>query len=125
MKKLFLTGCLGLLIFSCSKKENTPIDASSSETTVISESAKNNLSGDQIMETLDCSACHSANEKMIGPSYQEIAEKYSDKDIELLASKIIEGGSGVWGNVPMAAHPQVSKEDAKKMVEYILTLKKK
>jgi cytochrome c len=50
---------------------------------------------------------------MIGPSYQEIAAKYSEKDIELLASKIIEGGSGVWGGVPMAAHPQVSKEDAK------------
>ncbi|GAA4162318.1 hypothetical protein GCM10022217_29530 [Chryseobacterium ginsenosidimutans] len=125
MKKLFLTGLLSLLIFSCSKKENTPIDATSSETTTISEPAKNNLSGDQIIETLDCSGCHSANEKMTGPSYQEIADKYSDKDIELLASKIIEGGSGVWGSVPMSAHPQVSKEDAKKMVEYILTLKKK
>jgi len=124
MKKLFLTGCLGLLFFSCSKKENTPVDANSSETTVISEPAKNNLPGDQIIETQDCSACHSVNERMIGPSYKEIAEKYSDKDIEILASKIIEGGSGVWGNVPMSAHPQVSKEDAKKMVEYILSQKK-
>lgn len=125
MKKLFLTGCFGLLIFSCSKKENTPVDVTSSETTTISESAKSKLTGDQIIETLDCSGCHAVNEKMVGPSYQEIAGKYSDKDIELLASKIIEGGSGVWGGVPMSAHPQVSKEDAKKMVEYILTLKKK
>lgn len=124
MKKLFLTGCLGLLILSCSKKENTPIE-STSETPAVSEPAKSNLSGDQIIETLDCSGCHSVNERMIGPSYQEIAAKYSDKDIELLASKIIEGGSGVWGGVPMAPHPQVSKEDAKKMVEYILTQKKK
>ncbi|MDQ0594744.1 cytochrome c [Chryseobacterium ginsenosidimutans] len=124
MKKLFLTGCLGLLFFSCSKKENKPVDANSSETTAISESPKNNLSGDQVIETQDCSACHSVNEKMIGPSYQEIAEKYSNKDVEMLASKIIEGGSGVWGNVPMSAHPQVSKEDAKKMVEYILSQKK-
>jgi len=124
MKKLFLTGCLGLLIFSCSKKENTPIDANSSETTTISESAKSNLSGDQIIETLDCSGCHAVNVKMVGPSYHEIAGKYSDKDVELLASKIIEGGSGVWGNVPMSAHPQVSKEDATKMVKYILSQKK-
>ncbi len=124
MKKLFLTGSLVLLIFSCSKKENTPIDANSSETTVVSEPAKSNLSGDQIIETLDCSGCHAVNEKMVGPSYQEIAAKYSDKDIELLASKIIEGGSGVWGSVPMSAHPQVSKEDAKKMVKYILSQKK-
>ena len=124
MKKLFLTGCLGLLVLSCSKKENTPIEATSSENSTVSEPAKNNLSGDQIIETMDCSACHSVNERMIGPSYQEIAGKYSDKDIELLASKIIEGGSGVWGSVPMSAHPQVSKEDAKKMVKYILSQKK-
>ncbi|WP_415326543.1 c-type cytochrome [Chryseobacterium sp. MMS23-Vi53] len=125
MKKLFLAGCVSLFALSCSKKENTPVDASSSETTVVSDKANANLSGDQIIETLDCSGCHSVNERMIGPSYQEIAEKYSDKDIELLASKIIEGGSGVWGGVPMSAHPQVSKEDAKKMVEYILNQKKK
>ncbi|MGG1923336.1 MULTISPECIES: c-type cytochrome [Chryseobacterium] len=124
MKKILLAGTLGLMIISCSKKENTAEVASSSETTAVSEPAQSNLSGDQIMETLDCSGCHSVNERMIGPSYQEIAGKYSEKDTELLASKIIEGGSGVWGNVPMAAHPQVSKEDAKKMVEYILSQKK-
>lgn len=125
MKKLFLAGCAGFLILSCSQKENTPVDAGSPETTSVSEPVKTNLSGDQIIETLDCSGCHAVNERMIGPSYQEIADKYSEKDIELLASKIIDGGSGVWGNVPMQPHPQVSKEDVKKMVEYILTLKKK
>ncbi|WP_347219072.1 c-type cytochrome [Chryseobacterium sp.] len=123
MKNLFLAGTLGLLIFSCSKKENTT-EVASSDGAPVSAPAQSNLSGDQIMETLDCSGCHSVNERMIGPSYQEIAAKYSGKDIELLASKIIEGGSGVWGGVPMAAHPQVSKEDAKKMVEYILSQKK-
>ncbi|OCA78665.1 cytochrome C [Chryseobacterium contaminans] len=123
MKNLFLAGTLGLLIFSCSKKENTT-EVASSDAAPVSAPAQSNLSGDQIMETLDCSGCHSVNERMIGPSYQEIAAKYTDKDIELLASKIIEGGSGVWGGVPMAAHPQVSKEDAKKMVEYILSQKK-
>lgn len=123
MKKILLAGIVGLTIISCSKKENTAEVASSSETTAVSEPAPS-LSGNQIMETLDCSGCHSVNERMIGPSYQEIAGKYSEKDTELLASKIIEGGSGVWGSVPMAAHPQVSKEDAKKMVEYILSQKK-
>ncbi|WP_345989599.1 c-type cytochrome [Chryseobacterium sp. Chry.R1] len=124
MKKLFLTGCIGFFILSCSKKENTPVDTPSSETTAASEPAKTNLSGSQIIETLDCTGCHTVNERMIGPSYQEIADKYSEKDIEMLASKIIEGGSGVWGSVPMQPHPQVSKEDAKKMVEYILSQKK-
>ncbi|MDH5034183.1 MULTISPECIES: c-type cytochrome [Chryseobacterium] len=124
MKKILLAGTLGLMIISCSKKENTAEAASSSETAVVSEPVQSKLSGDQIIETLDCSGCHSVNERMIGPSYKEIAGKYTEKDTELLASKIIEGGSGVWGSVPMAAHPQVSKEDAKKMVEYILSQKK-
>lgn len=124
MKKILLAGTLGLMIISCSKKENTAEAASSSETAVVSEPVQSKLSGDQIIETLDCSGCHSVNERMIGPSYKEIAGKYTEKDTELLASKIIEGGSGVRGSVPMAAHPQVSKEDAKKMVEYILSQKK-
>lgn len=125
MRKLFFTGIIGLYMISCSQKENVPVDTASSVKTVDAESAKSSLSGDQIIESLDCSGCHAVNERMIGPSYQEIADKYSEKDSELLASKIIEGGSGVWGGVPMSPHPQVSKEEAKKMVEYILTLKKK
>lgn len=124
MRKLFLTGITGLFLLSCSQKENVPVDTVSSEKTEVTD-VSSSLTGDQIIESLDCSGCHSVNEKMIGPSYQEIADKYSEKDIELLASKIIEGGSGVWGGVPMSPHPQVSKEEAKKMVEYILTLKKK
>jgi len=124
MKKFILAGSIGLLIFSCSKKENTAVESTPSETQSVSKPETSNLSGDQIIETLDCSGCHAASERMIGPSYKEIAEKYSEKDIDLLASKIIEGGSGVWGSVPMAAHPQVSQEDAKKMVAYILSQKK-
>ncbi|KAA0130720.1 c-type cytochrome [Chryseobacterium sp. SN22] len=123
MKNLFLAGCMTMLMFSCSKKE-TPSADSGSEMASAPDPGKSNLSGDQIIETLDCSGCHAVNEKMIGPSYQQIADKYSEKDTELLASKIIEGGSGVWGGVPMSPHPQVSKEDAKKMVQYILSLKK-
>lgn len=125
MKKLFLAVSLGLLVFSCSKKDHVPVDSTSSETASMTKSVGKSLSGDRIIEALDCSGCHSVNGRMVGPSYQEIADKYSYQDTEMLASKIIEGGSGVWGNVPMAAHPQVSKEDAKKMMEYILSLKKK
>ncbi|WP_374460352.1 c-type cytochrome [Chryseobacterium taeanense] len=124
MRKLFLTVFIGISILSCSKKEGTPVENTSTEKVSGTESASTYLSGEQLVGSLDCSGCHSVSEKMIGPSYQEIAGKYSDKDIELLASKIIEGGSGVWGNVPMTPHTQVSKDEAKKMVEYILRQKK-
>ncbi len=120
MKKLFFTGAISLLAFSCSKKENSEIKPSSEGSAPIATS----VSGQSLIEASDCMSCHNTSERMIGPSYQEIAGKYSDKDIEMLASKIIEGGSGVWGNVPMQPHPQVSKADAKKMVEYILKQKK-
>lgn len=123
MKNLFLAGGMAMLMFSCSKKE-TPSADPGSGTVSASEPGKSSLSGDQLIQTLDCSGCHAVNERMIGPSYQEIADKYSEKDTELLAFKIIEGGSGVWGGVPMSPHPHVSKEDAKKMVQYILSLKK-
>ena len=122
MKKLVLAGCLGMLMFSCTKKEQASVSETSAEPVAATNA---HLSGDQIIETLDCSGCHSISERMIGPSYQEIADKYSKKDIDALAAKIIEGGSGVWGSVPMQPHSQVSKEDAKKMVSYILSLKKK
>ncbi|WP_294243886.1 c-type cytochrome [uncultured Chryseobacterium sp.] len=124
MKKFFLAGSLVLLVFSCSKKE-TPVESSPSPgTSDARNTSAGHLSGEQMIETLDCSGCHSITEKMVGPSYREIAAKYTDKDTELLASKIIEGGSGVWGNVPMPAHPQISKEDAGKIVQYIVSLKK-
>lgn len=122
MKKLILTGIISLFAFSCSKKETSQVQPENSDkipTPVVA-----NVSGQTLIETSDCMACHHISEKMIGPSYKEIAAKYSEKDIETLASKIIEGGSGVWGNVPMQPHPQFSKEDAKKMVEYILSQKK-
>ncbi|WP_209389691.1 c-type cytochrome [Chryseobacterium sp. RR2-3-20] len=121
MKYLFLTGILAFLSVSCSKKENSEIQQDSGN---LPSPVVKNVSGQTLMESSDCMSCHNINEKMIGPSYQEIAAKYSDKDIEKLASKIIEGGSGVWGEIPMAPHSQFSKDDAKKMVEYILSLKK-
>jgi cytochrome c len=61
---------------------------------------------------------------LVGPSYQEIADKYTEADLDKLATKIIEGGKGVWGEIPMTPHSGMSKENAQKMVKYILTLKK-
>ena len=72
----------------------------------------------------DCKSCHLINTKSAGPSYQDVAKKYkgNTRAVEILSEKIINGGSGVWGETPMAAHPQISKEDASTMADYILTL---
>ena len=82
--------------------------------------------GQSLVEVYQCGACHKVDETLTGPSHKEVAEKYAGADantIDRLAKKIIEGGSGAWGNVPMTPHPNVSDEDAHTMVEYILMLK--
>ncbi|MEI9910192.1 MAG: c-type cytochrome [Bacteroidota bacterium] len=74
----------------------------------------------------DCLTCHKVDEKITGPSYREVANKYasySDTIVAHLAGKIINGGYGVWGEVPMTPHPAISKEDAEAAVKYILLLK--
>lgn len=71
----------------------------------------------------DCMTCHRVSEKMIGPSYVDIAKKYegaTDANVSELAQRIIKGGAGVWGEIPMTAHPNLSPEDAEAMVKYIL-----
>ena len=65
----------------------------------------------------NCMACHAVDKKMVGPSYKDVAAKYAgQKDaVDKLATKIIKGGSGVWGPVPMPASGQVAEADAKKL----------
>ncbi|MEI6761059.1 MAG: c-type cytochrome [Betaproteobacteria bacterium] len=76
-----------------------------------------------LANTKNCMACHAVERKLVGPSYKEIAKKYeANKDaVELLAGKIIKGGSGVWGAIPMPANPQVNDADAKKLAAWILS----
>jgi cytochrome c len=64
--------------------------------------------------------------KIVGPSYADVAAKYesTEENVAMLAKKVIEGGVGVWGEVPMPPHPALSEEDAKDMVRYVLLLKK-
>ncbi len=73
----------------------------------------------------NCMACHAVDKKLIGPSYKDVAKKYAgDKNaVDKLAGKIIRGGSGVWGAVPMPANPQVSEADAKKLASWVLSQK--
>ena len=73
----------------------------------------------------NCMACHAVDKKLVGPSYKEVAVKYAgQKDaVDKLAVKILKGGSGVWGPVPMPANAQVSDAEAKKLAAWVLTMK--
>ncbi len=73
----------------------------------------------------NCMACHAADKKLIGPGYKEVAAKYAgQKDAaDKLAQKILKGGSGVWGQVPMPANPQVTDAEAKQLAQWVLSVK--
>lgn len=73
----------------------------------------------------NCMACHAVDKKVVGPAYKEVAVKYAgQKDaVDKLSQKIIKGGSGVWGPVPMPANAQVNEAEAKQLVQWIMTLK--
>lgn len=120
-----------LISFSCSKKTDTITLTTKPE---INKTTKTEVpfvpivnsdnQGLKLIEGADCLACHKIDSKLIGPSYQDVAAKYTEADIETLAQKIIDGGKGNWGDIPMTAHAGLNKDDAKLMVKYILSLKK-
>lgn len=80
--------------------------------------------GKTLVDGSDCKTCHHATNKIIGPSHTDVAKKYefTHANVELLASKIVDGGSGVWGEIPMSPHVGLSKSDAEKMAMYVLSL---
>jgi cytochrome c len=81
---------------------------------------------DQALATSkNCMACHAIDKKLVGPAYKDVAAKYAaDKSAaDKLVAKVLKGGSGVWGPVPMPANPQVNEAEAKKLVAWVLSQK--
>ena len=83
------------------------------------------LADQALAQAKNCMSCHAVDKKLVGPSYKEVATKYSgQKDAaDKLAVKIVKGGSGVWGPVPMPANAQVNEAEAKKLAAWVLTQK--
>lgn len=80
--------------------------------------------GKTLVENSGCVTCHKVEEQSTGPSFKAIAAKYPNHvdSYELLSAKIIKGGSGNWGPIPMTPHPNISNDDAVTMVKYILSV---
>ena len=79
----------------------------------------------ELAQKKNCMACHAVDKKLVGPAYKDVAAKYAgQKDaVDKLTVKVLKGGSGVWGPVPMPANPQVTEAEAKQLVQWILALK--
>jgi len=83
------------------------------------------VADEALAKAKNCLACHATDKKVLGPSYKEVAAKYAgQKDAaDKLAAKVIKGGVGVWGQIPMPANAQVNEAESKKLVAWILSLK--
>jgi cytochrome c len=136
MKKLFVmiavVGLVSFTLTSCGskkeedKKEGEDAGYSEYETAEPSKASSEDLikQGQALVDASDCKTCHHQTNKIVGPPHAEVAKKYefTKANVSMLADKIINGGSGNWGDIPMTAHPDLSKADAEKMAMYVLSL---
>lgn len=118
MKTTWIVLAASLAFMACSG--DAPKEAPKTQATAVNPDV---LKGKDLVEKNDCLTCHKVDMKLVGPSYQEVAKKYAglpDTIVTHLANKVLKGGTGVWGQVPMAAHGGLSQEDATLMVKYVL-----
>ena len=138
MKKIILPiAFLGILIACNSNSDtaaNNNADASATDTAASTPAATatdytqdpNYQKGLELEAKSDCATCHKLNEKLVGPAFKDVATRYAgatEATVDTLAGKIISGGAGRWGQIPMTPHPNMSKDDARTLVKYVLLLK--
>lgn len=135
MKKFLALVFASAVIYSCGEgggekktNENEAPDTSSQAAPSggAGGAAVANERGLELIGASDCTTCHGIDKKVIGPAYVDVANKYENTPavVDSLVAKIKKGGMGNWGNIPMTPHPDLPDEDAREMVNYILSLKK-
>ncbi|MCU7549030.1 c-type cytochrome [Chitinophagaceae bacterium LB-8] len=137
MKKSFIVFSVLVAMIACNSSGDKSAEEKTTETPATEQPAEaapatdlssnpDYVKGIELEAKNDCGTCHKIDEKLIGPPFREIAAKYpmTDENLDSLSAKVIRGGTGVWGKVPMTPHPNLSKDDAKAIVKYILLLKK-
>ena len=134
MKKIITICLLTAGFYACNNggTEQKSVAATTTEPAVEKPAAKADVTdspefvkGLELVNNNDCKTCHKVDEKLIGPAFRDVANKYPNNTstLDTLAHKIIKGGQGNWGSIPMAAHDKLSVEDATAMAKYVLLLK--
>ena len=115
-----------LLFTGCGNNADTKGSATDSTAAKTEEKDPRVAAGLELVTKSDCFTCHKLTEYSIGPDYAAIATKYktiTPGTMDSMVTQIIKGGAGRWGAVPMTPHPTMSKEDAEKIVYYIMSIK--
>ncbi|MEP7108771.1 MAG: c-type cytochrome [Ferruginibacter sp.] len=125
MKKYCIVLSMSIFCFGCGNGTGSTETKGEEKSTTSVMDSPDWVNGEKLVAKSDCFTCHKLRDPSIGPAYGLVAAKYenTESNRNLLASKILSGGQGVWGQIPMVAHPQISREDAIAMVKYILLLK--
>ena len=132
MKKVLFILSTAIIVIACGGG-STEAGKDAAGTAAVAATSGNGLSdnpdyqkGLALIAGSDCLTCHKTSEKNIGPAYKEVAAKYdnTEENVKMLAGKVIKGGSGNWGAIPMTPHPQLKQEDVEQMIKYIFLLKK-
>ncbi len=144
MKKVFIILCISAVVTACggsktsggadsttaanqtAKEQETSADTNSSKIGTEKDASGTASPGAKLIGANDCTTCHKEDVKVVGPAFKDVAAKYpaTEANIDTLANKVIKGGKGNWGDIPMTPHPSLAVADAKEMVKYILSLKK-
>ena len=130
MKNAILLLLMGSTAVVACNSSGSSTEAKTDTAAAVAAPAAADSKGLEMIGASDCTTCHRLHKETagvaIGPSYSEVAAKYSpaaDTTVDRIVKKIIAGGSGVWGSVPMTPHPALAPADVKVMVTYILSLK--
>jgi len=136
MKKIFysivIVGAVAFALQSCggkkeeAKEEKTEESSEDYSAPKAEEASAEDLiaQGQALVDASDCKTCHHPTNKIVGPAHADVAKKYefTKANVTMLAGKIKNGGSGVWGEIPMSPHADLSQGDAEKMAMYVLSL---
>jgi cytochrome c len=116
------------IIFGCNSNNEKYSNSTSSTDSLINSAGNiadsNYREGARLIAANDCFTCHRVEQKIVGPSYREVAAKYhfNEGNVENLSHSIVYGSKGLWGNKEMTAHSTLDPKDAKEMARYILSL---
>lgn len=132
MKKVISIFLFGTLAVGCGNSNDSKATSTKDSSTISADTSSSstptvaNQKGLELIGASDCTTCHALKEKKIGPAYSDVAEKYRNVPhaLDTLVLKVMKGGSGNWGTVPMTGHPALKESDVKEMVGYILAMKK-
>lgn len=125
MKKVLIVFSMVAVMACGGKKEATVTEEYATQDNKPKMSSADQIKeGEALVKASDCKTCHHPTNKIIGPSHTDVAKKYdfTEANVKLLATKIVQGGQGVWGEVPMTAHVDITMVDAEKMARYVLSL---